>query len=248
MAGEVVVSSPSEFARAIAAHPLPDVSLEDDAVARARASVADTGLLVVGEQHGIHETPSVLYALARALGTRAIAFEWSFEEMDEPLQEFLRVGELGFDRLWALPGSAEFFCGDGRFAAGTFRLLQQLRSEGRLDQIIAYDRLDPEPSPTDWRLRDREMAERLLDEWDDTLPLLVLTGAFHARLAPAEGDTMAARIARVRPGLQPAMLSYASGQCWWRGEICDVSADMPDSSITIRLPAATPAIVPGRSA
>ena len=243
----MVVSSPSEFARAVEAHPLTDVSLDDDAVARARAAVGDTGLLVVGEQHGIHETPNVLYTLARALDTRAIAFEWSFEEMDDPVQDFLRTGAFDFDRLWALPSSAEFFCGDGRFAAGYLRLLQQLRSEGRLDQIIAYDRLDSEPPPTDWGLRDREMAERLLNEWDDTLPLLVLTGAFHARLGRAEGETMAAHLALARPCLQTAMVSYASGQCWWRGEICDVSPAVPDSSITIRIPVATPAIVPGPS-
>ena len=247
MAANVVVSSPSEFARAVAGYSLPDVILDADVVAMARASIADSGLLVVGEQHGIYETPSVLHALAQVLGTRAIAFEWSFEEVDEPLQGFLRAGEFDFDRLWSLPGSAEFFCGDGRFAAGFFRLLQRLRGEGRLDQIIAYDRLDPEPAPVDWRPRDREMASRLLAEWDDRLSLLVLTGAFHAQLEPAESDTMAAHLARARPGLQAAMLSYTSGQCWWRGEVRDVSPTVPESSITIRLPTATPAVVPGWS-
>jgi len=186
MAANVVVWSPAEFARAVARYSLSDVSLDDDVLARARTSVADAGLLVVGEQHGIHETPSVLYALAQELDIRAVAFEWSFEEVDEPMQDFLHGGELDFDRLWSLPGSAEFFCGDGRFAAGTFRLLQQLRRDGRLDQIIAYDRLDPEPAPVDGSLRDREMADRLLAAWDDRLPLLVLTGAFHAQLASAE--------------------------------------------------------------
>jgi hypothetical protein len=241
----VVVSSPSEFASAVAAYSAPDVILDGDVIGAARASIVAAGLLVVGEQHGIHETPSVLYALAQKLETRAVAFEWSYEEVDGPMQDFLRTGELDFERLWSLPRSSEFFCGDGRFAAGTFRLLQRLRGEGRLDQVIAYDRLDPEPAPADWRSRDREMAERLLGEWDDRLPLLLLTGAFHAQLEPAHSDTMATHLARARPGLEAAMVSYTAGQCWWRGEIRDVSPAVPESSISIRLPAATPAIVPG---
>ena len=80
------------------------------------------------------ETPSVLYALAGSLGTRAVAFEWSHEEMEEPLQDFLHGGGSHFERLWSLPGSAEFFCGDGRIAAGHFALLQRLRDEGCLDR------------------------------------------------------------------------------------------------------------------
>lgn len=62
----------------------------------------------------MRETPSVLYALASALGTRAVALEWSHEEMEAPLQEFLCSGSFDFDRLWSFPASAEFFCGDGR--------------------------------------------------------------------------------------------------------------------------------------
>jgi hypothetical protein len=211
-------------------------------LARAAASIGDAGLLVVGEPHGVRETPSVLYGLASALGTRAVALEWSHEELEEPVEDFLRSGRFDFDRLWSLSGSAEFFCGDGRVAAGHFALLERLRHEGRLDQVIVFDRLDPEPHPDDWQVRDRGMAERLLAEWDERLPLLVLTGAFHAR---AEGETMAGRLARVRPGLQHAMLDYASGYCWSRGELHDVSGPMPSAPITFRLPNATPAVVPG---
>src|SRR5918994_600482 len=108
--------------------------------------------------------------------------------MDAPLQEFLRTGAFDFARL------------------------RRLRQEGRLDQVIAFDRLDPEPAPDDWQLRD-EMAERLLALRDEGAPLLVLSGAFHARLDVAEGTTMAAHLARALPGLGPAMPDYAEGHC-----------------------------------
>jgi hypothetical protein len=245
----VVVSSPSRFAAAVAAHPFPAYELDATALERASRSLADTGLLIVGEQHGIRETPSVLYSLASALGTRAVAFEWSHEEMDPAVGIFLRDGSFDFERLWTLPATSEFFCGDGRITAGHFALLQRLHAEGRLDQAIAFDRLDPAP-PRDWaehiRIREPEMAARLLSEWKRDLPLLVLTGAFHAQLEAAEGEPMAAHLARELPGLAPAMLDYESGFGWSRGKLYDASGPMPDAPISLRVGRATPAVIPGR--
>ena len=244
----MVVSSASEFAAAVAEHPFTDFAFEQDALSRAADSVAASGLLLVGEPHGVRETPSALYALASTLNTRAVAFEWSQEEMDGPIQSFLREGWFDFDHLWTLPASSEFFCGDGRIAAGHFALLQRLRAEARLDQVIAFDRVDPEP-PQDWetqvRTREPEMAARLLSDWDRDLPLLVLTGAFHARLEAREGKPMAGFLAEELVGLQPAMLDYATGYCWSRQELHDVSGPMPDAPITLHAGKATPAVVPG---
>lgn len=245
----MVVSNPSEFATAVTAHPFPDFAFEPNVLGRTAESLAETGLLVLGESHGVRETPSVLYTLAVALATRAVALEWSHEEMAEPVRAFMRTGSFDFEALWTLPGSAEFFCGDGRIAAGHFALLERLRREGRLDQVIAFDRLDPGPVG-DWeeqvRVREPELASRLLAEWDRGLPLLVLTGAFHAQLRAPEGEPMAAHLARRLSGLRPAMLDYASGHCWSRGEPHDVSGPMPDAPIAFRLGEATPAVVPGR--
>jgi hypothetical protein len=238
----VVVSAPEDFAAAVRTHRFGEFAFDDDAVALARLSLAEAGLLVIGEPHGVYQTPGVLYSLACALDTRALAFEWSHEEMDEAVQGFLRGGSFHFERLWSLPESAEFFCGDGRIAAGHFALIQRLRDEGRLDQVIVFDRLDPEsPDPV---ARDREMAERLLAEWDDRAPLLVLIGAFHAQLEPTAGETTAMHLARDRPGLRPAMLDYSGGQCWSR-KLHDVSGPMLPAPIRLRLPEATPALVPG---
>ncbi len=242
----MVVSSPNEFGGAVREYRFTELAFERETVARARRTTAEAGLLVVGEPHGVRETPNVLHSLAAALGARAVAFEWSHEEMDDPVQDFIRGGSFDFDRLWSLPASAEFFCGDGRITAGHFALLQRLRDERRLDQVILFDRLDPEPPPADWLSRERELADRLLGEWDDRLPLLVLTGAFHAQLRAPEGETMATHLARRRPRLQPAMLDYASGRCWYRG-LRDVSGPVPEAPITLRVPEATPAVVPGHA-
>jgi hypothetical protein len=244
----MVAPSPSRFAAAVAAHPFPRFTVPPEALAQARSALAASGLLLVGEPHGVRETPGVLYELAAALGARAVAFEWSHEEMDEPLQSFVRGGAFDFERLWSLPPSSEFFCGDGRITAGHFALLERLRREGRLDQAIAFDRLDPEPPPRDWRAqvraREPDLASRLLSEWDRRLPLLVLAGAFHARLEAPEGETMAGYLARELPGLRPAMLRYASGRCWSRGETHAVPEEVPDAPIVLRVGRATPAIVP----
>jgi hypothetical protein len=232
----VVVTTPSDFRAAVRDYRFDSFVFDGDAIEAARASIARSGLIVLGEAHGVYETPAVLYSLALALGTRAVAFEWSHEEMDEPLQGVLGNGSFDFERFWRLPPSAEFFCGDGRITTGHFALLQRLRDEGRLDQVIAFDRLDPEPHPGDWRIRDKEMAERLLAHWRDSVQLLLVTGASHAtldaQLGP-KGETMAAVLAGERAGLVPAMLKY------------DNSAPMPTAPITFQLGEGTPAYVPG---
>lgn len=235
--------SPEEFAAAVRAHRLDGVRLYPETVEQARNALAAAGLLLVGETHGVRETPAVLYALARAVGSRAVAFEWSHEEMDAPVQAFVRNGSFDFEWLWSLPASAELFCGDGRITAGHFALLRRLREEGRLEQAIVFDRLDPEP-PADPFERERELAERLLAKWDERLPLLVLTGAGHARLD--RDETMASWVALRRPGLAPAMIAYERGQGWFHG-LYDLSGAMPPAAIMLHVPEGTPAVVPGRA-
>ena len=240
----MVARSPDEFRSAIEAHRLQAIALAAEAVEAARLAVQESGMLVVGEPHGVRETPGVLYSLATALGARAVAFEWSHAEMDGAVQTFVRNGSLDLERVWSLPASAEFFCGDGRITAGHFALLERLRDEGRLDQVILFDRLDPGPAPGDRQAREREMAERLLAQWKRRGPVLVLVGAFHAQLDADDGETMAMRLAREVP-LRPAMIDYAEGRCWSRGRLHDVAGPMPPAPIRLRLPLATPAVVPG---
>jgi hypothetical protein len=216
----------AEFADAVRAYRFEQHAFDSAALSHAAQSIADAGLLIIGEPHGVRETPSVLYGLACELEAQAIAFEWSYEEVDEPLQAFVRGDPFDFEALWSLPGTAEFFCGDGRITAGHFALLERLRQEGRLEQAIAFDRLDPEPLP-EWQVRDREMAERLLAEWRGA-SLLVLTGGFHAQL---EEERMAAHLAHARPGLSSAILDFGH-------------AELPEAPIVLQLPPGGQAVVP----
>ena len=243
----MVACSPAEFRSAIEAHRLDPIALAAEAVEAARLAVQEAGMLVVGEPHGARETPGVLYFLATELGARTVAFEWSHEEMDDAVQAFVRDGSLDLGRLWSLPATAEFFCGDGRITAGHFALLERLRAEERLEHVILFDRLDPEPAPRDRQAREREMAERLLAQWKRRGPVLVLVGAFHAQLDADDGETMAMRLAREVP-LRLAMIDYADGQLWSRGRLHDVAGPMPPAPIRLRVPLATPAVVPGNAA
>jgi hypothetical protein len=237
----VIAGSSDEFAAAVRAHAFDQHGFDAEVLARARRSLSEAGLLVVGELHGVRETPGVLLSLARTLGTRAVAFEWSWEELDEHVQRFVSGGSFDFGRLWSLPASAEFFCGDGRVTAGHFALLQRLREEARLGQVILFDRLDPKPPPGPL-VRARDLADRLLAEWDERLPLLVLTGAGHATL---DGDAMASHLARRRPGLETATIEYSGGQGWFHG-VYDVPPPTSSAELVLRVPLATPAVVPGR--
>jgi hypothetical protein len=233
----------SVFRAAAREYEVESLELDRAQLELARKAVEESRLLFVGEPHGAHETPNVVYSLLEALDVRAVAFEWSHEEMDVPVQRFVGGDELDFDELWSLPSSADFFAGDGRVTAGHFAMLQHLRDEGRLERVIVFDRIDPSPPPPDWRQRDREMAERLLGEWDGDRCLLALTGGFHAQLSADAGATMAMNVAGVIPRLRPVTIEYASGRYWSRG-LQDARESGFVAPITFRLDRATPAIVP----
>jgi hypothetical protein len=218
----VLVRSADAFLEAIDEYEFRAFPLDADVVAVARQSIAEAGLLVVGEPHGVAETPALLYRLAVELETRVLALEWSHDELGG-LPE-----RLDLDGLWSLPTSSEFFAGDGRYTAGHFALIRRLRAEARLEQLILFDRLDPVPHPGDWRIRDRDMAERFLAEWHGS-PALVVAGGFHASDEPG---TMAELLRRERPGLRSAMLEYAH------------LPPPPPGATTLRLPRGTSAALP----
>jgi hypothetical protein len=68
---KVIVSSPTEFAVAVGEHPFAEVGFDPEMLARAEKAVADGGVLIVGEPHGVRETPErVLCARNRTRHTR----------------------------------------------------------------------------------------------------------------------------------------------------------------------------------
>ncbi len=233
------------FRRAADVYRFEPAKLTAEALAAARASLRATRMMVLGESHGVAETPRVAYALMRELDLSALALEWSYEELDVVTQRFVSGGPLDLDELWALTPGAEFFCGDGRITAGHIALLERLRDEGRLRQVVLIDRLDPEP-PDDWRPRELDLATRLLAERDPEVPILVLVGAFHCCLESDDGATMAMHVAERQPGLRPLVIDYAEGEGWSRGATFDATRPrLFDAGVPLTVPRATPAVVPG---
>ncbi|MFI6325628.1 hypothetical protein ACIBG8_49505 [Nonomuraea sp. NPDC050556] len=57
------------------AEPL-DVPMEEEALELAARSLEESGLLLVGEIHGVRENPLVALTLMRALGVTRLALEW----------------------------------------------------------------------------------------------------------------------------------------------------------------------------
>jgi hypothetical protein len=169
--------------------------------------------------------PDVLGRVVEAVGATALGFEWSHEELDPLLAPFLERGVFDVQALWELPPDAEVLGGDGRFTAGHVALLERLWRERRLAQVIAFDRLDPDP-PRPWHDRDRDLAGRLVEQWDPAQRLVAVVGAAHAVRSPG---TMAAHL-----DVEGAMLDYGD------------HVTMPPAALTFPVPAGPPPVVPGR--
>jgi hypothetical protein len=134
------------------------------------------GSIIIGHGHGLRAAwePALFYALARETEAAALAFEWSYDELQPLIDGLLATGRLDVDELWRLPEDAEAFCGDGRITAGHVALLEALLAERRLAQVILFDRLDSEPPA-----RSEEMALRLSEAWDRRHRLVAVVGAAH---------------------------------------------------------------------
>ena len=226
-----------EFRRAVEAHALHEPRLDRAPLAVASASLERAGVVVLGERHGVAETPAAIAALARALGARALAFEWSYDELGELVEDALSSGRFDLDRLWELPADGDVFSGDGRFTAGHVRLIEELVGAGRLEHVILVDRLGSEGDE-----REREMAERLRGSLRAGLETIAVVGHGHAVRDPA-GASMFSRLEQALPGVANGSLSFATGRCYFRGEQ-DVWPIEDATDATFELGAATAAVVP----
>ena len=102
------------FHRAVAEFVVTDLDLviEPRARAAARQSLDSSGLLLLGEIHGVRENPLLIQALMKAFGLTSLALEWP-EDLTPIIRAFLAGGTLADDPwLWG---------GDGRITAGIER-------------------------------------------------------------------------------------------------------------------------------
>lgn len=226
------------FERAVSDYRLTDLAAPTDALAVAAASLERTGLFLLGETHGVAQTPLAILGLARRLGVRALAFEWSYDELDDVVQPVLSTGTVASDALWRLPPSAEVFSGDGRFTAGHVRLLEHVSDQ--LDEIVLLDHVGSEGSE-----RELGMAQRLLAGRRRVRPMLAVLGAAHVVRAPLDDvKQVGLLIEEELPGVANGMLVPSSGSVWFHGEHEFPAGELPPADVVVPLGVAVPAVVP----
>jgi len=226
------------FERAVADYRLIDLAPPREALAVGAASLDRTGLFLLGETHGVAQTPRAILGLVSRLRVRALAFEWSYDELDDVVQPVLSTGRVASDVLWRLPPSAEVFSGDGRFTAGHVRLLEHLGDQ--LDRIVLLDRVGSGGSE-----RERGMACRLLAGRRRDSPMLAVLGAdhvAHARLD--EVEPVGLLIEQELPGVANGLLAPSSGTSWFHGEQEVPAGELPPADVEIPIGIAYPAVVP----
>jgi hypothetical protein len=217
---------------------LTDLAPPAGALAVAAASLERTGLFLLGEVHGVAQTPRAILGLVERLGVRALAFEWSYDELDCVVQPVLSAGSVASDVLWTMPSSAEVFSGDGRFTAGHVRLLERLAD--RLDRIVLLDRVGSEASN-----RERGMTRRLLAARRRNAPLLAVLGASHVVRLPVGGlEPLGLLVEEKVPGVANGVLAPSSGSFWFHGEQEVASGAPPPADVVIPLGVASAAVVP----
>lgn len=222
----------------MADYRLTDLAPPAEALAVAAASLDRTGLFLLGESHGVAQSPLAILGLARRLGVRTLAFEWCCDELDAVVQPVLSTGRVASDALWRLPPSAEVFSGDGRFTAGHVRLLEHVG--GQLDRIVLLDRAGSEGQD-----REMGMARRLLAARRRDSPALAVLGAGHLVRAPlADLRPVGLLIEEELPGVANGILVPSSGTLWFHGEREFPSAEPPTADVVIPIGIAYPAFVP----
>jgi hypothetical protein len=202
------------------------LQVDADADTAVRQSLQRTGLVLLGERHGIAQTPVLVEELIAWFGLGGIALEWH-EDLRPWLDRWITNGVLA-DPVWGVP-RVEVWGGDGRLTAGHLAMLRRWAAAGLLITLMDGTTIvRPRPGETEeetgrqwWSERDAAMAARVLAAPDAPSGRLVVAGNLHTRLKPlpasdpigAEiGVPMGAELARRRPGLCSIDCVYGPGQ------------------------------------
>ena len=223
----------------------PGLVIEPPALAAARRSLDSSGLLLLGETHGVRENPLLIRALMLAFGLTSLALEWP-EELAPVIRAYL-AGETLPDHPW-------LWGGDGRITAGHLAVLAERAAAGPLE-LILFDGVTG--ADWSWSQRDEAMARRILAASPPGARTLAVAGNAHTPTSPIElGVPMGARLAEQRPAIREIRIRYDAGY-YWNFEPRQFTRH-PDPHIHIRLhqhngglvldlPLATEAVVPQRS-
>jgi hypothetical protein len=241
------VASLGEFQRAVAEFPVTDLGVRFEPAARAAAqrSLGESGLLLLGEFHGVAENPLLIRALLAEFGLTGLALEWH-GELTPVVSTFLAGGPLADH--WLL------WSGDGRITAGHFAVLRDRAAAGPF-QLTLFDVTSYAGSS--WSERDAGMAARVLAGPEPGTGTLVVAGNAHTPVRRTTlGVPMGANLAERRPGVAEIRISYAAGGFYNLGPRRfdgpgGESGQPPrlsrrDGALVLDLPLATEAVVPQR--
>jgi hypothetical protein len=235
------------FLRAAAGFVVADLELEAEpsAVSAARRSLDDSGLLLLGEVHGVRENPLLIRALMQAFALTSLALEWPLD-LAPAVAAFL-AGEALADHpmLWS---------GDGRITAGHLAVLAERAAAGPL-QLTLFD--GTVGAGGSWSERDEAMAARILAGGAVGIPTLAVAGNAHTAVSPTElGVPLGARLAQKRPGVREIRINYCGGHYYnlGPGRFALAGAQrrplrlyQRKDALVLDLPSASEAIVPQRS-
>ena len=200
--------------------------VDPDADGAVRESLALTGLVLLGERHGVEQTPVLMEELVDWFGLGGIALEWS-ERLRPWLDRWLADGivadpavdDAGMD-VWG---------GDGRLSAGHLAVLRRLAAAGLRITLIDGATVPGPPALGEtveamqrrwWSDRDAAMADRVLAAPEMPGGRLVVAGSLHTRMQPLPiddpratqiGVPMGVELARRRPGLCSIECVYGPG-------------------------------------
>jgi len=193
------------FLQAAAEFVVADLELEAEpsAVSAAQRSLDDSGLLLLGEVHGVRENPLLIRALMQAFGLTSLALEWH-EDLAPAMAAFL-AGETLADHpmLWS---------GDGRITAGHLAVLAERAAAGPFELTLFDGTVGAGWS---WSRRDEAMATRILVGGGAGIRTLAVAGNAHTPVSPIElGVPMGACLAQRRPGVREIRVNYCGG-CYY---------------------------------
>jgi hypothetical protein len=175
------------------------LDIEPAALDAARRSLDESGLLLLGEVHGVRENALIARELMTALDITGLALEWP-AGLASAIGEFFEDGQV--------PDHPLLWGGDGRITAGHFAMLWERFSAGRLLALTLFDGVNE----VGWSRREAAMAERILTAQGPAARTLVIAGSAHTALAPTGlGIPLGARLGEQRSGVREVQIKYGNG-------------------------------------
>ena len=175
------------------------LDVEPAALAAARQSLDESGLLLLGEAHGVRQNPLIARELMVALDVTALALEWPAG---------LASAASGFFGNGYVPDHPQLWGGDGRITVGHFALLRERFMAEGLQALTLFDGVNE----VGWSRREAAMADRILSAQAPRARTLVIAGNAHTALSPTGlGIPLGARLAERRPGVREIRINYGNG-------------------------------------